>query len=103
MSGYDVVNLDWLHNPAEAMEIAKGRITIQGNVDPGILYGGRAAITEAVHSMVYGFGGGNQGRIANLGHREFKPSFFLLQHQRLTLYTVRGHSFYQTRGSCMFL
>jgi uroporphyrinogen decarboxylase len=41
MSGYDVVNLDWLHNPAEAMAIAKGRVTIQGNVD-------RVSFTEVV-------------------------------------------------------
>jgi uroporphyrinogen decarboxylase len=37
MSGYDVVNLDWLHNPAEAMDIAKGRVTTQGNIDPVII------------------------------------------------------------------
>ncbi|KAJ5817049.1 uroporphyrinogen decarboxylase in heme biosynthesis [Penicillium robsamsonii] len=68
ISGYDVVSLDWLHNPAQAMEIAKSRVTIQGNFDPGILYGSRAAITEAVQTMVEGFQGGKQGWIANLGH-----------------------------------
>jgi hypothetical protein len=39
--------------------------------------------------MVEGFRGGNQERIANLDHGEFKPSFFLLQPRRLTVYTVR--------------
>ncbi|KAF7128211.1 hypothetical protein CNMCM5793_002753 [Aspergillus hiratsukae] len=67
-SGYNVVGLDWLHDPAEAMHIAKGRVTIQGNADPGILYGSREAITEAVEVMVKGFQGGKQGWIANLGH-----------------------------------
>lgn len=67
-SGYDVVGLDWLHDPAEAMRIAKSRVTLQGNADPGVLYGGRAAITALVEEMVKGFGGGKQGWIANLGH-----------------------------------
>jgi uroporphyrinogen decarboxylase len=70
-SGYNVVGLDWLHDPAEAMRVANGRVTIQGNADPGVLYGGRAAITEAVEIMVEGFKKGKQGWIANLGHGEF--------------------------------
>jgi uroporphyrinogen decarboxylase len=70
-SGYNVVGLDWLHDPAEAMRIAKGRVTIQGNADPGVLYGSREAITEAVEVMVKGFQGGKQGWIANLGHGKF--------------------------------
>lgn len=76
-SGYDVVSLDWLHDPAQAMEVAKGRVTIQGNADPGILYGGRVAIKEAVRSMVEGFQQGRQGWIVNLGHGEFMISSFL--------------------------
>ncbi|BCR95626.1 uroporphyrinogen decarboxylase HEM12 [Aspergillus luchuensis] len=67
-SGYNVVGLDWLHDPAEARRIANGRVTIQGNADPGVLYGGREAITEAVETMVRGFEKGKQGWIANLGH-----------------------------------
>lgn len=67
-SGYNVVGLDWLHDPAEAMQIARGRVTIQGNADPGVLYGGRPAIAEAVENMVRGFQKGKQGWIANLGH-----------------------------------
>lgn len=67
-SGYNVVGLDWLHDPAEAMKIANGRVTIQGNADPGVLYGGREAITEAVKIMADGFKKGKQGWIANLGH-----------------------------------
>ena len=69
--GYDVVGLDWLHDPAEAMKIANGRVVLQGNADPGVLYGGREAITKVVEKMVKGFGGGKGGWIANLGHGEF--------------------------------
>ena len=67
-SGYQVIGLDWLQDPGEAVRIAKGRVALQGNMDPGVLYGGRAAITGAVEEMVQGFGGGKQGWVANLGH-----------------------------------
>lgn len=67
-SGYDVVGLDWLHDPAEAMKTARGRVVLQGNADPGVLYGGREAITKVVEGMVEGFGGGKKGWIVNLGH-----------------------------------
>ncbi|KAI9884690.1 MAG: Uroporphyrinogen decarboxylase in heme biosynthesis [Watsoniomyces obsoletus] len=67
-SGYDVVGLDWLHDPAEAVKMAKGRVVLQGNADPGVLYGGKEAIVGVVQGMVRGFGGGKQGWIVNLGH-----------------------------------
>lgn len=67
-SGYQVVGLDWLQDPAEAVKIASGRVVLQGNMDPGVLYGGKKAITADVEQMVRGFGGGKQGWIANLGH-----------------------------------
>lgn len=74
-TSYDVVGLDWLHDPAEAYKIARAKgKTVQGNADPGVLYGGREAITAVVKEMVDGFGGGKQGWIANLGHGRFYGS-----------------------------
>lgn len=67
-SGYQVVGLDWLQDPVEAVAIARGRVVLQGNADPGVLYGGEKAIRAVVADMVRGFGGGKQGWIANLGH-----------------------------------
>lgn len=68
---YDVIGLDWLHTPADAYRVARqaGKV-LQGNADPGVLYGGREAITAVVKEMVEGFSGGKQGWIANLGHGE---------------------------------
>jgi uroporphyrinogen decarboxylase len=67
--GYNVVGLDWLQDPAEAVKIrGKRPIVFQGNADPGVLYGTREEITRVVSEMVRGFGGGKQGWIANLGH-----------------------------------
>ncbi|TKA68869.1 hypothetical protein B0A49_03753 [Cryomyces minteri] len=66
---YNVIGLDWLHAPAEAYKTAraKGKV-VQGNADPGILYGSKESITAVVKEMVEGFGRGKQGWIANLGH-----------------------------------
>lgn len=73
-SGYQVVGLDWLQDSGEAAKVAKavpeGRVCLQGNMDPGVLYGGKAAITKGVEEMVGGFWGDGERRgwIANLGH-----------------------------------
>ncbi|KAF9426879.1 Uroporphyrinogen decarboxylase in heme biosynthesis [Podila epigama] len=65
--GYDTVSIDWTHDPAQAKALTKGRVTLQGNMDPSVLYGGDEAIVAAVERMVRGFG--STGRyIANLGH-----------------------------------
>ena len=70
-SGYQVVGLDWLQDAADAAKVTKGRVVLQGNADPGVLYGSKEAITTVVEDMVAGFGGGKRGWIANLGHGTF--------------------------------
>lgn len=77
-TSYNTIGLDWLHDPAEAYKIAQahGKV-LQGNADPGVLYGGREAITAVVKDMVAGFGGGKQGWIANLGHGMFRHAIRL--------------------------
>ncbi|KAF2869469.1 Uroporphyrinogen decarboxylase [Massariosphaeria phaeospora] len=68
-TNYDVIGLDWLHDPAEAYKVARAKgKTVQGNADPGVLYGSRESITAVVKEMAAGFGAGKQGWIANLGH-----------------------------------
>ncbi len=93
-SGYQVVGLDWLHNPAEAVKIADGRVVLQGNADPGLLYGSREAITTAVEEMVAGFGGGKKGWIANLGHGQY----FLFYLNAVLDRFVRCHPICRPRG-----
>ena len=75
---YDVIGLDWLHDPKQAYAVARkyGKV-VQGNADPGVLYGGHQAITRVVENMVEGFGGGKQGWIANLGHGTFIPHSYV--------------------------
>ena len=73
-SGYQVVGLDWLQDPSHAVSVAKkmpeGRVCLQGNMDPGILYGGKEAIAKAVKEMMEGFWGDGERRgwVVNLGH-----------------------------------
>ncbi|KAL1918263.1 uncharacterized protein VTP21DRAFT_2923 [Calcarisporiella thermophila] len=67
-SGYDVVSIDWTIDPESARKIARGRVTLQGNMDPCVLYGGEKAIRHKATEMVRGFGGGKGRYIANLGH-----------------------------------
>ncbi|KAL8871688.1 MAG: hypothetical protein Q9174_002538 [Haloplaca sp. 1 TL-2023] len=82
-SGYQVVGLDWLHNAAEAMKIARDRrVVLQGNADPGVLYGSTESITAVVEEMVSGFDGGKQWWIANLGHGNVLRTIYHIQ--RLT-------------------
>ncbi|KAH6650710.1 Uroporphyrinogen decarboxylase [Chaetomium tenue] len=69
--GYNIVGLDWLHDPAEAVKTVGDRpVVLQGNADPGVLYGSHAGITEVVEEMVKGYDWANRrkGWIVNLGH-----------------------------------
>ncbi|VEU22827.1 DEKNAAC103909 [Brettanomyces naardenensis] len=65
-SGFDVVSLDWLQRPEDAVKIARGRVSLQGNLDPCVLYGSDEVIHEKVRKMLKGFG--KQRYIVNLGH-----------------------------------
>jgi len=62
----DVVGIDWNMDPKESrMTIGNGK-TLQGNLDPCILYGSEKFIEQETIAMIKGFGA--QRYIANLGH-----------------------------------
>lgn len=65
-SGYQVVSLDWTQSPTEARQITRDKVSLQGNADPGVLYGGREGITKVVEDMCRDFGKARW--IVNLGH-----------------------------------
>ncbi|KAI0034410.1 uroporphyrinogen decarboxylase [Vararia minispora EC-137] len=70
-AGYDTLSIDWTLNAHEARWIVGPGVALQGNMDPGVLYGGRDAIEAAVQRMNASFrkeGGKPKGWIANLGH-----------------------------------
>lgn len=65
-AGFDAVSLDWLHDPKDAVKVAAGRVTLQGNIDPCVIYGSKETISKKVKAMLEGFG--TQKYIINLGH-----------------------------------
>ena len=62
----DVIAIDWGVTVAEARSVLGPNRTIQGNVDPMVLFGTEDEITNAVETCI-GEGGG-QGHILNVGN-----------------------------------
>lgn len=69
-AGYDVLGLDWCIEPSKARALAGGKVALQGNLDPNVLYGGKEAIDREVKRMCGEFrvDGKTKAWIANLGH-----------------------------------
>ncbi len=65
-AGYDVVSLDWTIDPVLARERTSNKVVLQGNADPGILYGTPELIDREVGDMIERFK--RHRWIANLGH-----------------------------------
>ena len=64
-TGVDAVGLDWSVDMADARR-RLGKISVQGNVDPTVLFAPEAAIREAVRECCQK--AGPTGHILNLGH-----------------------------------
>ncbi|ADB95078.1 uroporphyrinogen decarboxylase [Candidatus Atelocyanobacterium thalassae] len=62
----DIVSIDWTIDMAEARQRLSNHITIQGNIDPGILFGSHKVIKERIIDTVQKAGKGRH--ILNLGH-----------------------------------
>ena len=65
--GGDAVGLDWTSNPREARKIAAGRVALQGNLDPAVLFAPPAQVRAAARRVLDAFGSA-PGHIFNLGH-----------------------------------
>lgn len=66
-SGADVVSLDWRVNIPEARRRTQGKVALQGNLDPAMLYAPIPDIERATRNMLHA-NAGTPGYIANLGH-----------------------------------
>jgi len=64
-SSYNAVGLDWTMNPVEVRKFSNTK-TLQGNLDPTVLYGDDALVVQKTKEMLTSFKGG--AHIANLGH-----------------------------------
>lgn len=65
-SGVDIVSVDWTVDMAEARQRLGKEMKVQGNIDPGVLFGSPEFIRERIHDTVAKAGKG--GHILNLGH-----------------------------------
>jgi uroporphyrinogen decarboxylase len=71
-TGCEGVGVDWTITLQDAALRTGGKVALQGNLDPAVLYGSPAAIRAQVKSVVdsyaAGNGGSRDGHVFNLGH-----------------------------------
>ena len=65
-SGVDMISVDWTVDMAEARQRLGREMKVQGNIDPGILFGSQNIIRDRILDTIRK--AGNQGHILNLGH-----------------------------------
>jgi uroporphyrinogen decarboxylase len=65
-TGVDIVSVDWTVDMLDARRRLGPDMVVQGNVDPGILFGSKDMIRDRIHDTVRK--AGNRGHILNLGH-----------------------------------
>jgi uroporphyrinogen decarboxylase len=65
--GADVVSLDWRVNLSDAAQRIGQRVSLQGNLDPGALFGPPDEIRKQVHALI-AQGRQARGHVVNLGH-----------------------------------
>jgi uroporphyrinogen decarboxylase len=65
-SGVDIVSVDWTVDMADARRRLGPAMKVQGNVDPGVLFGSKAVIRDRILDTVQK--AGRSGHILNLGH-----------------------------------
>lgn len=66
-TGCDALGLDWTTDIALARARVGGRVALQGNMDPCLLYASPQRIRQEVAAILQGFGQG-VGHVFNLGH-----------------------------------
>ncbi|MCP2732665.1 uroporphyrinogen decarboxylase [Limnofasciculus baicalensis] len=65
-SGVDIVSVDWTVDMAEARARLGSQMKVQGNMDPGALFGSQEFIRDRILDTIKK--AGNRGHIFNLGH-----------------------------------
>lgn len=66
-SGCDCVGLDWTIEIGRARSLIGNKVSLQGNMDPSILYSTPDSIRAEVRRILASYGDGN-GHVFNLGH-----------------------------------
>jgi uroporphyrinogen decarboxylase len=66
-TGADALGVDWTTDLADARALTEGKVGLQGNLDPCVLYASPETIREEVGRVLASFGTGH-GHVFNLGH-----------------------------------
>ena len=66
-SGCDAIGLDWSTDPRDARRLAAGRVALQGNLDPAVLFSDPGVVRAAARRTLERFGAA-PGHVFNLGH-----------------------------------
>ena len=66
-TGADALGVDWTTDLADARALTEGKVGLQGNLDPCVLYASPEAIREEVGRVLASYGTGH-GHVFNLGH-----------------------------------
>ncbi|WMS86460.1 uroporphyrinogen decarboxylase [Pleionea litopenaei] len=66
-TGCDALGVDWTTDLADARQRVAGKVALQGNMDPSVLYATPERIKAEVATILKSYGAGS-GHIFNLGH-----------------------------------
>ena len=66
-AGSEAIGLDWTVEIGTIRKQTGGKVALQGNLDPGVLYAGPEVIRHEVSRVLESYGPGN-GHVFNLGH-----------------------------------
>lgn len=66
-TGVDALGLDWTTDIADARARVGDKVTLQGNMDPCVLYASADRVEQEVKAVLDSFGHG-EGHVFNLGH-----------------------------------
>ncbi len=88
--GCDAVGLDWTIDLGEARRRVGDKVTLQGNLDPNVLFASPEIIAAESKKVLDSFGPGNTGHVFNLGHgiSQFTPP----EHVTALVETVHDYS-----------
>jgi len=67
MTGADVIGLDWTMDLGKVREKIGSKVSLQGNLDPTVLYADKEVIEKRAFEIMNSYGKGT-GHIFNLGH-----------------------------------
>jgi uroporphyrinogen decarboxylase len=66
-TGADALGVDWTTDLADARALTAGKVALQGNLDPCVLYAQPEVIRQEVARVLASYGAGH-GHVFNLGH-----------------------------------